>query len=265
MKVILSRKGCDDRYGGCPSPIFPDKTMLSLPIPGLGSLTYSELEYNGLSYKDILKQLKTSFLHEKCHLDPDIRENVRKIPAKNWQAAFGQTDKAQTHLENQKVGVGDLFLFFGTFQEVDFVNGIIKKQKLSTARHIIFGYLQIGEILKGENVEKCIWHPHADRRIHPEKNNTIYLASKKLIINGYDSGKKGYGTFDYSPSRVLTKHGMSKSRWELPDFFKTVPISCHSSDSFKSNYFQSVCIGQEIVIEANRNVISWTKKIIEST
>jgi len=33
MKVILSRKGFDSSYGGCPSPILPDGTLLSLPIP----------------------------------------------------------------------------------------------------------------------------------------------------------------------------------------------------------------------------------------
>ena len=33
MKVILSRKGFDSQYGGMPSPILPDGTLLSLPIP----------------------------------------------------------------------------------------------------------------------------------------------------------------------------------------------------------------------------------------
>ncbi len=34
-KLILSRKGFDSASGGCPSPIFPDGTMFSLPIPSL--------------------------------------------------------------------------------------------------------------------------------------------------------------------------------------------------------------------------------------
>ena len=33
MRVILSRKGFDSQYGGMPSPILPDGTLLSLPIP----------------------------------------------------------------------------------------------------------------------------------------------------------------------------------------------------------------------------------------
>jgi hypothetical protein len=36
MKVILSRKGFDSGYGGIPSPVLPDGTMLSLPIPSKG-------------------------------------------------------------------------------------------------------------------------------------------------------------------------------------------------------------------------------------
>ncbi len=32
-RLILSHKGFDSRSGGCPSPIFPDGTMFSLPIP----------------------------------------------------------------------------------------------------------------------------------------------------------------------------------------------------------------------------------------
>lgn len=33
MKVVLSRKGMDSAAGGIPSPILPDGTLLSFPIP----------------------------------------------------------------------------------------------------------------------------------------------------------------------------------------------------------------------------------------
>ena len=32
-KLILSRKGFDTQAGGKPSPVFPDGSMFSLPIP----------------------------------------------------------------------------------------------------------------------------------------------------------------------------------------------------------------------------------------
>ena len=54
MKVVLSRKGMDSRAGGIPSPILPDGTLLSLPIPNEKSgvpyndpLGYADLILNG--------------------------------------------------------------------------------------------------------------------------------------------------------------------------------------------------------------------------
>ena len=43
MKVILSRKGFDSSNGGCPSPIMPDGTLLSMPIPSNDEIGYDEL------------------------------------------------------------------------------------------------------------------------------------------------------------------------------------------------------------------------------
>ena len=58
MKIILSRKGFDSSNGGIPSPILPDGTLLSLPIPAkLDTISFDDLNYNGVLYSDILKQL----------------------------------------------------------------------------------------------------------------------------------------------------------------------------------------------------------------
>ena len=58
MKVILSRKGFDSSCGGQVSPILPDGTLLSMPIPSDDTLKYSELSWGGMPYFDIIKQLK---------------------------------------------------------------------------------------------------------------------------------------------------------------------------------------------------------------
>jgi hypothetical protein len=84
MKVILSRKGFDSKFGGMPSPIMPDNTLLSMPIPSLnGNNKYSDLQYGGISYETILKKLrpkKYNAIHlkykGKCHLDPDLRRDI---------------------------------------------------------------------------------------------------------------------------------------------------------------------------------------------
>ncbi len=61
---------------------------------------------------------------------------------------------------------------------------------------------------------------------------------------------------------MLTKSGMSRSCWDLPDFFKNLDISYHSQNSFKEGYFKSADIGQEFVISADDNLIEWTKELL---
>lgn len=264
MKIILSRKGFDSKFGGCPSPILPDGTMLSMPIPGGedNPCRYEDINYNGKSYSDIWRQLRRrqKEFDTYCHLDPDLRKDIRYVPD-DWRAAFGQVDGSQTHLENQGVGIGDLFLFFGWFRETENRNGKFKYKPKTYGKHMLFGYLQIGEILKGEQTKKLSWHPHSDET-YDGTNNTIYVASEKLIINGKETELAGYGTFKYSDELVLTKDGLSRSRWELPDFFKDVAISHHNANSFKNGYFQSAAIGQEFVISENDKVAEWAKGII---
>ena len=59
MKIILSRKGFDSGNGGQPSPILPDGTLLSMPIPSNDSdNTYSTIMWNGMSYYEIIRSLK---------------------------------------------------------------------------------------------------------------------------------------------------------------------------------------------------------------
>src|SRR5437868_5593942 len=127
MKVILSRKGFDSQYGGVPSPVFPDGSMVSMPIPSLSSQgsrhRYSKLRLpSGETYAEFLEDLGfTDLVQGHCHLDPDI--NSAAINRKDWQPAFGQAGAAAKHLSNQNIGAGDLFLFFGWFRRVQKVKG----------------------------------------------------------------------------------------------------------------------------------------------
>lgn len=263
MKVILSRKGFDAENGGTASPVMPDGAMLSLPIPQpWDRVYYDELFYGSQSYLDIWQSLKPKqeYFDSNCHLDPDLRSNIRLDVPEGWVPLFGQCDSAETHLENQGVAVGDVFIFFGWFKETETVNGQIKYKRGGKDAHMMFGYLQIGEIVRGEAISKYDWHPHA---CYDDKNNTIYVASNHLIIDGEDTGLPGAGTFKYSDELVLTMPGMTKSRWLLPEFFKEVNISCHSRDSFKpEGYFQSVRIGQEFVVSEDERVTQWARNII---
>ena len=47
-KLILSRKGFDSGSGGCPSPIFPDGTVFSLPIPSGDEEAFVDLQHGDI-------------------------------------------------------------------------------------------------------------------------------------------------------------------------------------------------------------------------
>ena len=95
MKVILSRKGMDSTSGGMASPILPDGTLLSLPIPdNTVGTAYKDLFYKGQRLEKIIRQLCPKFDFGKnptCHLDPDIYKDIEGRTATNeWKPAFGQ-------------------------------------------------------------------------------------------------------------------------------------------------------------------------------
>ncbi len=278
MKIILSRKGFDAENGKIASPVLPDGTMLSMPIPSGDYDAFDYLGVGGKSYQQVWKELNYDKWESVggyfCHLDPDIRNDNRSIPdaarpgrfvtelPKDWRPIFGQADAAETHLENQGVTVSDLFMFFGWFRQTVEKDGKLSYKKGSKDAHMLFGYLQIGEIVRGEGVKKYPWHPHSEY-YRPGYNNTMYIASDRLVIDGEDTGLPGAGTFKYSDELVLTMPGQTKSRWKLPDFFRDVTISCHSSDSFKpEGFFQTVRIGQEFVVSESDKVTEWAKQII---
>ena len=264
MRIILSRKGFDTQYGGQASPIMPDGTLLSLPIPAKDeTLNFSSLQVNGKNYLDIIKALnpKTKIKDKyTCHLDPDIRRDIIQRE-QGWLPLFGQTGSAQGHLQSRGVQKGDLFLFFGTFKETEIVNDILKYRKGALDLHVIYGYFQIGEIYSdfAGIPEKIKYHPHAQKRFEKEKNNCIYEATETLSFN---SNLSGAGCLNYHDSLVLTKKGCSKSKWEVPSFFKDIEMSYHSQKSFKEDYFQSTAKGQEFIIKENENAIQWASKLI---
>lgn len=262
MKMILSRKGFDSQYGGMPSPILPDGTLLSLPIPSKTDDTkFTDLVWYGKSYYDIIHELKgNSKIKEKycCHLDPDIRESVINRPD-GWQPVFGQEGSSLRHLQKQGVGTGDLFLFFGWFRQTEFAEGKLNYVKNAPDLHIIYGYLQVGSIIDSpNNVPQWLnQHPHAktDRWRQP---NAIYIASPSLTLRPELSGAR---CLQYSDKLVLTKQGCSRSVWDLPDFFRKIPIT-YNANSWKEDCFVSAAKGQEFVFDANEEAIGWIKSLL---
>lgn len=272
MKVILSRKGFDSSYGGYPSPILPNGKMMSLPIPSSqDNFSYADLSLDAnTSYYEYMRKI-SSKIHDKhmidlnastkCHLDPDIDSHILKDRSQDWRGSFGQAGASQTILEKRNVNHGDIFLFFGWFNRI-----IEKNHHLVFSEgdgfHAIFGYLQIEKryyTADSETPEWMSYHPHMIERRKIRPNNCIYVATEHTSWNNMLAGS---GNFVYSDKLRLSKEGMTRSKWCLPDFFKGLDISYHSGKSWNENYFQSAHRGQEFVIEEDDAVSSWAIELI---
>ena len=268
MKIILSRKGFDSSNGGCASPIMPDGTLLSMPIPSddNNDVFYSDIEWNKKSYLDILQQLNPKRNYTKCHLDPDLRNN-RINPPSEWRAAFGQMGAAQGLLSNVGVEVGDIFLFFGWFRGIEETEKgyIYSRRNPENFYHgndlqIIFGYMQVGEIITDQElIKKFYWHPHSSAAHTEGKNNTIYLPSEKLSLN---PSMKGYGTLDYREDRVLTMKDKGRATWNEYGFLMPEHVYGNKKNSAKDKGLYYSGIWQELVVYESFGLIDWVKNLI---
>ncbi len=267
MKIILSRKGLDGDNGGCASPIMPDGTLLSIPIPSQNdNASYSDIEWNGHNYLDILNQLNPKKEYNKCHLDPDIRDNrINKIP--NWNPAFGQVKGAQGQLNKVGIEPGDIFLFFGWFRGVEKTANGYKYRKRNpndfysgNDLQVIFGYMQIGEIITDqERIEDYYWHPHALKEYKGVANNTLYIPTERLSIN---PKLKGYGTLGFREDRVLTMRGKTRATWDEYSFLAPEHTAGNRKNSAKGDGLYYAGIWQELVVYESEELLDWVRRII---
>ena len=268
MKIILSRKGFDSSNGGLPSPIMPDGTLLSMPIPSDDDVRFDELFYEGTSYSELLHQLAPKRFFNSCHLDPDLRENCRKENPQNWVPAFGQISSAQGLLKNANVEEGDLFLFFGWFRKVELNNGyyrFVPRNKGSffdhSDLHVIYGFMQIGEIVKGKDrIAKFTWHPHSSINRYDVGSNTLYLPSKTLSLLPEFNG---CGTLDYRRNRVLTMEGKGRATWNEYPFLMPEHIYGQRKNAAKGQGIYYNGIWQELVVYESEGLLDWVKSIIQ--
>lgn len=278
MKIILSRKGFDLVHGLYPSPII-DGTPLSIPIPDeQDKVRYSDLTFRGKSYLEIMSDLGMKDYHTQstCHLDPDLVSDTlpNRTPNHNWIGTMGQMEKAQNHLENQGVGVGAIFLFFGWFKETEYINGKLSyknNSKYPNGFHLIYGYLEIAEIIKtaSQDVASLLarypWissHPHFSREDRRnDTSNTIYVGAKNFTLC---QNQAGFGILPFSEKLILTKANHPRSHWDLDKLnqFRGLNISYHQLESWRQDYLQSALIGQEFVIEENKRAEEWAIDLI---
>ena len=282
MKVILSRKGFDSSYGGVASPILDDGTLLSLPIPSPSRITYDELSVGGIPLGKVVADLTSGRIpsNHHAHLDPDLNAAMYpRLPG--WRPIFGQVDAAQAHLEGCGVTIGDLFLFFGWFRRVEpDENGHYRFVKGAPDLHVIYGWLQVGEVIRVNDKPSCVpqwasYHPH----FYGERgaNNTVYIAREILKLDGVPATISGGGVFErYHEDLCLTAPGEDRrSVWRLPAWFypknERVPLSYHRNRKRWEQrggwtFLRSVAKGQEFVMDTEQypEALEWLASLMKN-
>ncbi|MYM62059.1 hypothetical protein [Pseudomaricurvus sp. HS19] len=279
MKIILSRKGFDSSSGGCPSPLFPDGQLYSLPIPdAAAAVRYCDLAPAGIASKGLVSQL-TGRRHASrlgAHLDPDLRASALPRP-EGWRPSLGQAGSAQGHLRNQLVGAGDLFLFFGLFRPVERFRGRWQFRRAEPARHVLWGWLQVDRVCPVAELTATerLWlagHPHLQQQL---TNNTLYVGRRQLVVNGVRQNAAGAGVFTHFAGSLQLSDPdcVSPRQWRLPAGFypdnDLPPLSYHHNPGVWRRqgghcYLHSAARGQEFVLQADYypRVLSWACQLI---
>ena len=241
--------------------------MVSLPIPHeSGTIAFHALRHRGHDIGQLVSDLSRSRVRAKhlAHLDPDLDPTARPR-RRGWLPCFGQDGAAQKHLAHQGIGPGDLFLFFGWFCDVVKRRGRYQYQCGARQRHVIFGSLRVGEVLRVGTHRIPSWlgdHPHAANDALP--HNTIYAAADP----------RDGGVFQrFHPSLELTcPTSTRRSVWRLPGDFlprSRPPLTYHGAPSRWTAdgdfcRLQSVAKGQEFVLDLDQypGVREWADALI---
>ena len=272
-RLIISRKGFDSGSGGCPSPIFPDGTMFSLPIPSGDEEAFEDLQHGDVDIASVVSGITDGRMGglNPVHLDPDLnfdayRHRKERAGWQEWRGMLGQAGAAQSHLNNQGVASGDVFLFFGLYRRVEKIAQGWRFVRGSPELHVLWGWLQVDEKYPVADIgpNDLAWarhHPHIFSNYRDDKN-TVYAASMKLELGGDDDRceNAGWGVFPKLDQRlVLTDpNGAGVSNWWLPRWFypdgNRPPLTYHPDRKrwrrdANHAYLQSVGRGQEFVLD----------------
>ena len=271
MRIIFSRKGFDSSAGGCPSPLV-DGRPISLPIPTkMPSVDrYSDLSGDVSKMVGDLSRCKIR-AESLCHLDPDL-DSSAKPRQRNWRGSLGQVSAAASHLRNQNVGTGDLFLFWGLYQTAKYSTQWVFS---GPKKHRVFGWLQVGAVRQiGTNPRPVLgefpWlagHPHLEQGW--DESNTIYVARKELQINGISPRYPGWGVFNPG-YRLTATDSRLPSTWEVPDWLNPLRdgtgMSYNPVERWSENgTLKSAARGQEFVADIGdrQDAINWLGQLFE--
>lgn len=272
MKVIFSRKGVDSAAGKCASPLICERPI-SLPIPTKepSSTTYGQLRPDLAALANELSG-STLTASRACHLDPDIDHGSLDHRLEGWRGALGQVSSSLSHLRNQGIGKGDLFLFWGLYRAADQTPGGWRYS--GPRQHMLFGWLHVEEICdveadRSEVLRSQPWlsdHPH----LQPGWTgpNAVYVASSELEL----AGRKFPGSGVFRRAAPLTELGSRlPSSWSVPPWLDPttggVGMSYHPPHRWMGRgRLKSAARGQEFVadIAGRADAEQWLADLLSS-
>lgn len=279
MRIVFSRKGFDSQFGGVPNAVLPGDELVPFPIrDGASPVRADRIQRCGEPVGEMVAQLTGGRIRRnyRAHLDPDL--DAGSYPREpGWRPVLGQRGSPLGHLLKQKVGVGDLFLFFGWFRRVERVGTCWTYARNSTPAHVLWGWLSVERLEdpKSLTLGDAAWlsyHPHVHSR--GNDRHRIFVARERLNLGG--RFVPGAGIFpSFAPSRVLSAYGQNMSVWSVPDWMQpsasTVRFSyIHDARRWKgaddgTSRVQTIGKGQEIVMTVlNRAPVdAWLASVFE--
>ena len=205
---------------------------------------HSHTTYGDVGLGEVVEHMTRGRLgrSSRCHLDPMFE---------GGRCAFGQTAAAQGHLRNNNVGIGDVFLFFGLFSNLDGTD----------RHHRIFGFLEVEQIDRLEGSSSVLRQPAGFSIRHPhtigewDRNNTIYLGRGQTAIS------------DLGELR-LSRVGEPLSHWRVPPWLREAGLTYHGrAERWKGDdTLVAVGRGQEFVADISDipKAKRWLNRIIKA-
>ena len=269
MKVVLSRKGVDSGNSKISSLIFNDKDFIVFPIKDEKSdKSYGDIKlYDDLWQKIYkIKDYETEINpNKKCHLDPNIQNFLQN--EENFIGMLGLNSNSITQFINNKIeiAIGDIFLFWGLFSKVKENNQNFYIDNFFKNRHIIYGFLEVGDIIDTKQLTKEDRTNYENKypclKNHPHWNLDNYKNKKNNII--YIAKQNGYGMFKYNDELILSApQSYNRSNWQISQL-ANCKIQNMQSKSFDENGRITINgHGQEFVLE-DKNAEIWAKNLIQ--
>ena len=273
MKIIFSRKGFDNVSGGCPSPIV-GKLPISLPTPRERSTTkYSDVEAGNVNLGKVVEDLTHGKVGagDHCYVNPEL----------DRVGVLGQSGRPQAHLSRNKVGAGDLFLFFDLFREAkNDGDGKLGFVRLKPPHYRLFGWLEVGETkgFPGKEGEKYA-RIHQRYRKHPhfvgawEERNAAYFPTQRLsFIPGEDL--PGYGRCRADHPMTLLSVGGERppGTWKMPDWLNPNKggkgLTFHADRKWQLNTLENAPRAQELIADPHPDRVEemhdWLRRLFDS-